>query len=136
MGPTYFDTVRCDNCKRNCSFRLTTFESPESDPKWKVEAGPPQAFSCPGCKHVYMIQSLEPGVVEVNLEQAGHREKLPVVFSVLLKCDSLDCESPLTVLAPRMFDTTEEAIGKELPTWTLHDLRCPQGHTISETKFY
>jgi hypothetical protein len=81
-----------------------------------------------------MILSLEPGVVEANLQPAGHREKIPVVFSVLLKCDGLDCESPLTVLAPRMFDTTEEAIGKEIETWTLHGLICPQGHTVSKAK--
>ena len=132
MGLISLDSVVCDHCQRTSLIRRTTFEWPESDPKWKRKDDSAQAFSCPVCKHVYMIQALQQGSLEVSQEQLEEQEKVPAVFSVPLQCDDADCEALLLVLAPRSFGTSVGDIERELPTWTLHDLLCSSGHPVSK----
>lgn len=134
MGLVSLDTARCANCQSNNVLLQSTFEWPESDPRWTRKGDPPQAVSCPDCKHVYMIQSLQQGSVQVSQEHLEGRAKVHVVILVALKCDDADCGTRLIALAPRISGTLIADVEKELSSWTLHDLSCPSGHPISASR--
>jgi Zn finger protein HypA/HybF involved in hydrogenase expression len=134
MGLISLDSVICGNCQRTSLIRRATFEWPESDPKWTRKADPPQAFSCPACKHVYMLQALQQRSLEVTEEQWEALEKALVAFAFQAQCDDTNCETLLTVLAIRTSGTKSEDIQKEISTWTLHDLFCPGGHPVSNVR--
>jgi hypothetical protein len=112
--------------------RQTTFVRPESDPKWTVKDSPPQAVSCPACKHVYMIHSLQQKSLEVTEEQWAVLQTTLVEFPIRVQCDEPGCDIPLIILVIRTSGTTREDIAKERLTWKPHDLVCPGGYPVSK----
>jgi hypothetical protein len=62
--------------------------------------------------------------------QEANRQKYPTATFVPLVCAVEGCDTPLVVIAARESDTPIESVLAEVPSWTLHDLKCPNGRPI------
>src|ERR1039458_9938831 len=96
--------------------------------------GGPVAISCPECKHVYNYS--EPSLPPVPIPDwtEAPETKYPIVFWLPIVCGVEDCDTPRYIKAVRQAGTTLADVYREVPTWKLHDLHCPKGHSIVEPK--
>lgn len=93
----------------------------------------PVPVSCPECWHVYLYEDREAALIHWPDVQGpqGTPPRYPTVTLVPLICGKEDCDNPrMQVLAPRQAGTPKESVLAEVPRWTLHDVKCPNGHPI------
>jgi len=123
------DAITCQNCKRRSVYQPTKRGWQYAGRNASEMDTDPVAISCPHCTHVYEYEGPEPPPFPL-----GEATQYPIAFYVPLVCDQPGCDSPLRVKAVRPAGTTLEAVCHEVPNWTLHDLFCPRGHPIVESK--
>jgi hypothetical protein len=129
---SYLDRIACKNCFQNSVFRRSKNPAHYEDRKLSETDTAPVAVSCPECKHVYMYEYQEttPTLWPELQGQAATHQKYPSAAFVPLVCDVEDCDTELVVIAARAAGIPLEAVLAEVPSWTLHDLKCPEGHPI------
>ena len=128
--PNYLDQIQCLKCG-TCSVYQPTKRG------WQYEGrnplkrdNAPVAVACPECKHVYLYSEPTLPPVPIPTQQEAPETKYPIAFYVPIVCGEADCDTPLWIKAVRQEGTTLEDVCREVPTWTLHDLRCPMGNPI------
>jgi hypothetical protein len=127
----YCDLIHCKNCGHDSAFRASTPESPDIGLESSQTENDLLAVACPVCKHVYDYSDQRPKNIPTPWGELGSRMKTPMLFPVPLLCAEESCGLPLLVIAARGADTTWPEVQSELSTWTLHDLKCPNGHPIT-----
>ena len=125
------DAIRCKNCARDFVFRASSLQPADTDPTWSEKENDLLVAACPSCHHVYDYSGQQLRSVATPWGEFGEQQRTPLLFSVRLRCDDPNCRFPLVVVAPRSPDTTWEELEAERITWTLHDLKCPNDHSIS-----
>ena len=132
----YLDAITCANCFRSSLFRssLLVWDGTET---FDAADGQPVAVSCPECKHVYMYGPEQVTPLQVqDATDGAYQQKYPSAFDILLVCGVKGCDTPLQVRAVRRAGMTLQEITAEVATWTLHELRCPSGHPISQARMF
>ncbi len=124
------DQIQCKKCNCRFVFRLSKPVLPRTYPSAKETETRILVAACPECPHVYDYSDQTPQIVHSPWGESGNQVKSPLLFFVSLECETEVCEARLQVLAPRKAGTTEHDIQAEVPTWTLHDLICSNGHPI------
>jgi len=134
MNMLYFDGIRCKHCLRVSLLRIAKFVWPGEGQNLSEKDIPSTTVACPECKHVYDYVDHELETVPTSAELWAKSTKHPDIFYVRLRCDEQDCDTPLTVSAVRSAETTVAAVMSEAPLWTLHGLKCPKGHLVSQVR--
>src|SRR5271157_2366357 len=131
----FFDSILCNN--QSFPHRPGRILYRRSKQTWQYISQSPSeedaadvAVSCPECKHVYMYEYQPDSQIDVpeilgSWAASDHTAEL-----VPLVCGKAGCGVPLLVHAPRAAGVTKKSVCKEVSTWKLRDLYCPQQHQI------
>ena len=89
----------------------------------------PQFVACEGCKHVYQTEnlksmSLPEGLSPYNPDAPMH------LFRMNVRCGVAGCNTPLSAIVVRPWNTKREVLLAEAAQWTWEGLKCPTGHDI------
>lgn len=133
MGIHFLDFFQCKNCNarivlphsiRERINNLRTFPSKES---------PSLLLVCHVCGHGYEY-TLDVDILAC-LDDTPDPDTIrgpdrPIVLSVKIECAEESCKSPIEVHMPwaNASQTSKLAVESIVSRWTLHDVKCPNGH--------
>src|SRR5271157_666151 len=138
MNGFILEYVQCDNpeCKELFVIRQDTFAVPDEGQQWRKKDTRPLVAACPKCKHVYNYDNrpLKSFPSPEGLFPADPHAALREC-RVNVPCGEVGCDAPLSVIAVRNRDTSDEAMLREAKDeWIWEGLTCPERHAIPDRK--
>jgi|SRR5208337_813065 len=127
----YYFVCHNPDCREPTELPLAIREEIQSRQNSLSTGTASQALLCPRCKHVfeYILEDIQPHLSpNQDLYSAPHAMSFR---RIELECDNKDCESPVQLIAPWLFGLQPDKrwpSDDELATWTMHDVKCPNGH--------
>jgi len=121
----------CRGCNERIELPLAILQEIRSRQRSLSTGSFSQAVACPLCKHVfpYTLQSILES--STQRQDQSSDQGATSFWRVELRCDDAGCETPIRVLAPLLFGLRSDKTWPsetELATWTVHDVKCPNGH--------
>lgn len=85
--------------------------------------------ACAACRCIFEVDDGNLKSLSLREGLAPYSPSAPMQrFIVPIRCEELDCHTPIRVIAVRKSDTTEADVRAESEQWSGRRLRCPGGH--------